>query len=130
MERKGKSRWRRRSPKRAGRSGLRVATLGRGGERVAVLSYPAAAKWRSRLSLIDHFDHQGRQFVVAKRPDPRALPRRALTIRECEVVGYAVLGHPNKLIAYELGLAESTVSTHLLRATRKLGARSRVDLIQ
>jgi FixJ family two-component response regulator len=33
-------------------------------------------------------------------PDPRRLSRR-----ERQVVAFAAIGHPNKLIAYELGLA-------------------------
>jgi DNA-binding NarL/FixJ family response regulator len=58
-------------------------------------------------------------------PDPRAL-----TDRERTVAHLAALGKSNKLIAYELGLGESTVATHLSTAIRKLGATSRIDLVR
>jgi len=45
---------------------------------------------------------------------------RGLTLRERQVLAYAGLGHSNKVIAYELGLSTSTVSTHLARARRKM----------
>lgn len=45
---------------------------------------------------------------------------RALTRREQQVLAYAEIGHSNKLIAYSLGVAISTVSTLLARARRKL----------
>ena len=49
--------------------------------------------------------------------------------RERVVAEHAALGKSNKLIAYELGIAESTVATHLSAVRRKVGARSRVELI-
>jgi DNA-binding NarL/FixJ family response regulator len=41
----------------------------------------------------------------------------------------AALGRSNKLIAYELGLAQPTVRILMARAARKLGVRSRAELI-
>jgi DNA-binding CsgD family transcriptional regulator len=46
------------------------------------------------------------------------------------VVSYAVLGHSLKYIAYELGLAISTVSGNLGTAMRKLGVASRAELVR
>ena len=46
------------------------------------------------------------------------------------MVGYAALGHPNKLIAYEMGLSASSIATYLARAAEKLGADSRPALIR
>lgn len=40
------------------------------------------------------------------------------------------LGHTHKFIAYELGIAVSTVGAHLQSALRKLGLRSRADLVK
>jgi DNA-binding NarL/FixJ family response regulator len=57
-------------------------------------------------------------------PDPRAL-----TERERVIAHLAALGKTNKLIAYELGLSPSTVATHLATALRKLGLRSRTQLV-
>ncbi len=82
-----------------------------------------------RWSLVDHFERDGRRYFVARRNDPRVEPG-ALTLRELQIAGFAALGHSNKLIAYEMGLSESTVATHLMRAARKLGLRSRAGLIR
>jgi DNA-binding NarL/FixJ family response regulator len=54
----------------------------------------------------------------------------ALSPREGEVLRFACLGHHNKLIAFELGLSSSTVRVLLWRAMRKLGVRSREELVR
>src|SRR5262249_28163985 len=59
------------------------------------------ALWSGRWSLVDHFDHDGRRFLVAHRNqllDP-ALKVRALSDREQQAARLAALGHSNKLIA-------------------------------
>jgi DNA-binding CsgD family transcriptional regulator len=81
-------------------------------------------------SLVDHFETGGRRYIVARKnphdcPDPRALGER-----ERAVANLAALGKSNKLIAYELGIAESTVATHLSTAMHKLGVKSRVELLR
>lgn len=83
-----------------------------------------------RWTLVDHFERGGRRFVLAytNEPTPRAID--ALSARERAVAAAAALGHGNKVIAYELGLAESTVATLLGRAKRKLGVSSRVGLVR
>ena len=85
----------------------------------------AVETWRGlvagRWSLIDHFDSDGRRYLVAHRNDPTTPDPRALTERERQVVGYADLGRSNKMIAYELGLSPSTVAVLLSRAREKLG---------
>ncbi len=53
----------------------------------------------------------------------------ALTRREQEVLAAAARGHHNKLIAYDLGLAHSTVRVLLHRAATKLGAGSRSEAV-
>ncbi|MCC6899506.1 MAG: helix-turn-helix transcriptional regulator [Polyangiaceae bacterium] len=83
-----------------------------------------------RWSLLDHFDTDGRRYVVARVNEPVTHPLADLSERERQVTGLAANGRSNKLIAYELGVAESTVSTLLSRAQRKLGAADRVDLIR
>lgn len=93
----------------------------------------ALAAWRAlvagRWSLIDHFDRDGRRFLIARRNDPEGRVPDRLTLREWQVAGFACLGHSNKLIAYELGLAPTTIATLLRRAAAKLGVRSRAELI-
>jgi DNA-binding CsgD family transcriptional regulator len=49
---------------------------------------------------------------------------------ETRVVGLAVRGYADKLIAYHLGLAEGTASSHLGSALRKLGISNRVELVR
>jgi DNA-binding NarL/FixJ family response regulator len=53
-----------------------------------------------------------------------------LSDRERQAATLAALGHSNKHIAYELGITTSTASKYLERAAHKLGARSRLSLIQ
>ena len=52
-----------------------------------------------------------------------------LTSRERQVVEMVVQGHPNKQIAYVLGLAQRTVETHRAAAMKKIGVRSLSELI-
>jgi DNA-binding NarL/FixJ family response regulator len=82
-----------------------------------------------RWSLIDHFDSDGRRFVIARPNAPLGIQLSGLTSREQQVLGLAAHGHPYKIIAYELGLPISTVATHLNRAMAKLGIDSRRQLL-
>ena len=50
-----------------------------------------------------------------------------LTPRQIDVYRAAARGLPNKLIARELGIAESTVKTHLLAVFAVLGVRNRTE---
>jgi DNA-binding CsgD family transcriptional regulator len=82
-----------------------------------------------RWSLVDKFDTDGKRYVLARRNEPRVEGLALLTERERAVVAYAAMGHTNKLIAYDLGIAHSTVRVLLARAAAKLGARGRAALI-
>jgi DNA-binding NarL/FixJ family response regulator len=77
----------------------------------------------TRWSLLDRFERDGRTYVVAARS-----AFRQLTPREAEIVRLVGLGHTNKVIAYDLGLAWSTVRVLVHRAARKLRARTRTEL--
>jgi DNA-binding CsgD family transcriptional regulator len=94
----------------------------------------ALALWRAlvdaRWSLVDHFDTDGRRYLVAMRNDPRVPHPSALTERERQVVALAALGRANKCIAYELGLSLGVVGAYLTSAMRKLGVASRVELVR
>jgi DNA-binding NarL/FixJ family response regulator len=95
----------------------------------------ALAAWTAlhegRWALVDSFDHNGRRYVLA-RPVASAAPRSlaVLSDGEREVAVRVARGHADKLIAYELGLAPSTVATRLTSACKKLGVRSRVELVR
>jgi len=54
---------------------------------------------------------------------------RRLTARQRGVVSYVALGHSYKYVAYELGISITAVATDLRDAMRKLGIRSRAELI-
>jgi DNA-binding CsgD family transcriptional regulator len=96
-------------------------------------SLESALAWPSqvdgRWTLLDHFDTDGRRFLVAI--DNRSQPAKALPLseRESDVVHRALRGCSNKEIAYDLGLAHSTVKVLMARAAAKVGARSRRDLL-
>ena len=87
--------------------------------------------WRglaaSRWSLVDTFERDGRRYVVAEQT--ARTDAEALSPRERAVLTAAAADHHDKLIAYDLGLADSTVRVLLYRATRKLGAKNRSDAI-
>jgi DNA-binding CsgD family transcriptional regulator len=81
-------------------------------------------------SLVDRFDRDGKRYLIARKNTPDALPLFSLTPREAQVVGYAVLGHSNKSIAYALGISQSRVSATEHSAMLKLGVRSRAELVR
>ena len=83
-----------------------------------------------RWSLVDRFDTDGRRFLIARKNDPDVTDPRALTLRERQVLAYAAMGHPLKLIAYSLGVSVSSVSTSRKAAMRKLGLRTHADVVQ
>lgn len=83
-----------------------------------------------RWSMVDHFDSDGRHYLVARRNDPDAPAPRQLTRRQRQVVFYAALGFAHKQTGYALGLAETTIATHLHQALEKLGIQTREELIQ
>lgn len=89
----------------------------------------ALASWhallRGQYSTVDRFESDQRRYVVAYVNEPSLLDPRGLTSAESAVAAWAARGHPEKVIAYELGLAQGTVSALLSRAYRKLGVRSR-----
>lgn len=84
---------------------------------------------RGRYTLVDRIDCDGRRFVLAYANEIERAEPGALTAREAAVVRWVVGGAANKEIAYGLGITESTVAWHLMRAIGKLGLRNRVELI-
>jgi DNA-binding CsgD family transcriptional regulator len=94
----------------------------------------AVAEWKglvaARWTLVDQFENDGRRYLVARRNDVEMIGLESLSPRERAAVGFAALGHTNKLIAYEMGIAASTVAVLLSRAARRLGVRSRAELVR
>jgi DNA-binding CsgD family transcriptional regulator len=94
----------------------------------------AVDKWKGlvarRWTLVDRFETDGRRFVLARENAPLLAPPVDLTDREQQVMSYAALGHHNKLIAYELGVASSTVRVLVSRVAAKLGTQHRSDTVR
>jgi DNA-binding CsgD family transcriptional regulator len=107
----------------------------------AVLAYEAArsnARRPKRLppdcfgpswSLVAQVEVRGTRYALARRVLPRAHGVERLTPREIQVLELIASGHTSKVTAYELGIADATVRVLLVRAARKLGARSRSEAI-
>lgn len=83
-----------------------------------------------RWSMVDHFDSDGRRYLVARRNQPAGLPLPGLSARERQVLAYMAMGRSNKHTAYALGIAPSTVSDHLQSGLAKLGIERREDLLR
>jgi DNA-binding CsgD family transcriptional regulator len=96
--------------------------------------HDALRSWRALVngewSLVDSFESDGRRYVIARKNPPRVRDPRGLSEREACVAAYVAQGLPNKLVAYQLGVTESTVSSQLTTTMRKLGLESRVELAQ
>lgn len=65
--------------------------------------------------------------VLLPRPVPVTTGGAALTRRELEVLAHLREGKPNKIIAHELRISESTVKVHVSRILRKLRATNRTE---
>jgi two-component system, LuxR family, response regulator FixJ len=53
-----------------------------------------------------------------------------VTRREGQVLELLVKGHPNKVVAFQLGIAENTVEVHRQRLMRRLDVKSFADLVR
>ncbi len=95
------------------------------GEAISVWKTMVSGRW----SLSDHFESDGRRYILAYVNTPDAPPLRTLSELERQVLSCSALGKSNKLISHELGLGLAAVSSALKRATSKLGARRPRDLI-
>ncbi|MDP3090778.1 MAG: helix-turn-helix transcriptional regulator [Nitrospira sp.] len=65
--------------------------------------------------------------LLAREPLRRAF--LGVTAREAEVVGWVAKGLTNKAIASQLEISSRTVQKHMERMFRKLGVRSRAELV-
>jgi DNA-binding CsgD family transcriptional regulator len=94
----------------------------------------AISDWKvlvnGRWSLLDHFERDGKRYLLACDNTAGAPPDDAFTPRERQIVLLAGRGHSNKLIAYELGIATSTVGVLIGRAAARLGVHSRRALLE
>jgi len=82
-----------------------------------------------RWTFVDHFDHDGRRYLLALDNSARPPGLDLLSPRERNVVDHALRGSSNKVIAYDLGIQHSTVKVLMARAAQKLGVRTRQQLL-
>jgi DNA-binding NarL/FixJ family response regulator len=91
----------------------------------------AAEVWndlmRGSWVLVDR-DESGAEDVLVAIPAPPANRPARLTPDEVLVIAMALAGRANKYIAFELGVAQSTVSARLNRAMAKLEVENRAQL--
>lgn len=81
-----------------------------------------------RWSLVDHFDSDGRRYILARENAPNPAGAENLTARQRAAVTLRARGHSLKHIGYELGLSVPTISVELREAMRVLGVRSALEL--
>jgi len=84
---------------------------------------------RAKWTVVKQFEQGGHRYQLRSQPLEQRGETASLTEREEEVLTCALDGHSNKSIAYELGVAPSTVGVLLFRAAAKLGVKSRRDLL-
>jgi DNA-binding CsgD family transcriptional regulator len=81
-----------------------------------------------RWSLVDHFDSDGRRYILARENEPAPLGPTLLTPRQRAAVKLRAAGRPLKQIGYELGLSVPTISMEIQHALNVLGVKSALDL--
>lgn len=74
-------------------------------------------------------EHSPRHTAPAPREWPVSPEELGLTLRQGEILRLVMRGLPNKRIATQLGIVESTVKEHVTGILERLGVRSRVEAI-
>lgn len=69
------------------------------------------------------------KLALAGLEDPAPTLSGPLTEREGEILNMLAAGHPNKRIARDLGISESTVKTHLANLMRKMQVGNRTEAV-
>ena len=79
--------------------------------------------------MVTHFEHEGERFAVLSFEHLAAALPGGLSEAEAMVALLAVTGQSNRAIARSRGVTERTVANQLASLYRKLGIRSRGELI-
>jgi DNA-binding CsgD family transcriptional regulator len=80
--------------------------------------------------LVDHFESDGKRFIVALENAPLTSTLSALSPAERTVVAHAARGLSTKEVGYALGITDSTVRVLIMRAARRCGVKTRGDLFK
>lgn len=94
----------------------------------ALRAWPALVG--GRWTLVDQVEAHGPRHILALPNKPSAEAAKRLTPQERRVVGALAAGHSLALIAYELGVAPSTVARSITRAMAKLSVTTRDELVR
>lgn len=68
-------------------------------------------------------------LISSPGTDPVPARRNLLTSRQMDVLSQLQQGKANKIIAYDLGMSESTVKVHIRNIMRKMGATNRTQVV-
>jgi DNA-binding NarL/FixJ family response regulator len=89
--------------------------------------------WQSMLdgrwSIAEQFDCDGHRYVLVRRRTAGSASVASLSSREWQVLALARRGHSNKVIAHDLDISVSAVSTYLARARKKLGVQESLEAL-
>jgi len=72
------------------------------------------------FKVTEHFNADKRCYLVAVTRPAAEVEGACLSLRERDILTRTLLGAPQKVTAFDLAVAPSTVSTHLSQALRKL----------
>jgi len=85
--------------------------------------------WRRGSQLYQRF-YAEELSGLQQKPSREAVAFLAqLTSREIEILNYMAQGNMNKQIAFELGISESTIKTHVTAILSKLSANDRTEAV-
>jgi DNA-binding CsgD family transcriptional regulator len=83
-----------------------------------------------RWNVVETYERDGDQYMVARREKIRRFASPALSRREHQALSLAAFGLSNKEIAYQMGIGASTVGVFIHRAAEKIGcANVRAELL-
>lgn len=106
----------------AGAKGYLAHTAKSGEVRLAIEIVQDGSAWAPRKVLANLLDLSSAEERRAAVDEPK------FTERECEVLRLLVEGHPNRVIAGELGIDLATVKKHVGALMRKVGVKNRIAL--
>ncbi len=113
------------------KAGERTSTGGKkAGEPTATEDVGPTSRWvdpssRAHWIIVGQFEVDGQRYIIAREGEPLSCRAAPLTTRERQVARLAAAGRSAKSIAYDLGIASSTVRVLLARAARKIGEETR-----
>lgn len=94
----------------------------------------ATATWRALVAgeytLVESVERDGKRLLLARKNAPDARTLTALSATEAACAYFTALGHPQKLIAYELGISPSAAARTTRAAVAKLRLRSAEELVR